>query len=134
MRKIIYLNTSAVLAVASILSTAGPAAADSSSCTHHFSGPQICVRLEGSNVWNTPTAIWANPPKHVKTRQVSLYVNGKRYAFDKNPATATRVGKTLSYTWNHDRWDAESKICVRFKGIDRVACERVKDIGDRAQF
>ncbi|MFD7262324.1 hypothetical protein [Streptomyces sp. NPDC059874] len=134
MRKFIHLNAAAALAAAFVMSTAGPAAADSSSCTHHFSGPQVCVRLEGSNFWNTPTAIWVNPPKNVKTRQVSLYVNGKLYRYDKNPATATRVGKTLSYTWNHSEWDAESKICVRFKGIDRVACERVKDIGDRAQF
>ncbi|MFJ3728835.1 Ku protein [Streptomyces sp. NPDC090045] len=56
-QKIIYLNTAAVLAVASVLSTAGPAAADSSSCTHHFSGPQACVRLEGSNsAWRPPSS------------------------------------------------------------------------------
>ncbi|MGW2681530.1 hypothetical protein [Streptomyces sp. NPDC001436] len=133
MRKIIYLSGTAILALAHLLSTAGPAAADSSSCTHHFSGPQVCVRLEGSNVWNTPTAIRVNPPKDVKTRQVSLYVNGALYRFDKNPATARPVGKTLSYTWMHSEWEPDSKICVRFQGIDRVACERVKSI-NRAQF
>lgn len=133
MRKIIYLNSAGALAAAFVLSTAGPAAADSSSCTHHFSGPQICVRLEGSDVWNTPVAIWVNPPKGVKTRQVSLYLNGEMPRFRNNPARATRVGKTLSYSWGRAQWEPEDRICVRFKDIDRVACERVKSI-NRAQF
>lgn len=133
MRKILHLNAAATLAAAAVLATAAPAAADSSSCTHHLSGPQICIRLEGQDVWATPVAIWVNPPKKVKSRQVSLYVNGKRYRFDRNPATATRVGKTLSYTWSRSQWDPESKICVRFKDIDRTACERIKSI-NRAQF
>ncbi|MFJ7271980.1 hypothetical protein ACIQV3_35990 [Streptomyces sp. NPDC099050] len=133
MRKIIYLHSAGALAAAFVLSTAAPAAADSSSCTHHFSGPQICVRLEGSDVWNTPVAIWVNPPKGVKTRQVSLYLNGEMPHFSNNPGRATRVGKTLSYTWSRSQWEPEDRICVRFKDIDRVACERVKSI-NRAQF
>ncbi|MFD9306825.1 hypothetical protein ACFWCB_29865 [Streptomyces sp. NPDC060048] len=87
-------------------------------------------------MWNTPTAIWTNPGKGVKARQVLLYVNGKfyrYYRFDTNPATATRVGKTLSYTWNRTQWESEDRSCVRFEAIDRVACERVKST-DRAQF
>ncbi|MFF0220107.1 hypothetical protein [Streptomyces vinaceus] len=131
MRKMMYLNAAAVLAVVAALSTAGPAAADSSSCTHHVSGPQICIRLEGSNFWNTPTAIWTNPGRSVRAREVSLYVNGKRYYGLK---TATRKGKTLSYTWGRFQQDADTKLCVRFQGIDRVACEFTRDIGDRAQF
>ncbi|MFD9453490.1 hypothetical protein ACFWBC_10415 [Streptomyces sp. NPDC059985] len=133
MRKILHLNAAVALAAAVVLSTAVPAAADSSSCTHHLSGPQVCIRLEGSDVWATPVAIWVNPPKKATSRQVSLYVNGERYRFDRNPATATRVGKTLSYTWNRTQWESEDRICVRFKDIDRMACERIKSI-NRAQF
>ncbi|MDH6544947.1 hypothetical protein [Streptomyces sp. SPB4] len=127
------MNAAVALAAAVILSTAVPAAADSSSCTHSFSGPQVCVRLEGTDVWATPVAIWVNPPKWVRSRQVTLYVNGERYRVARNPATATRVGKTISYTWSRSQWDPESKICVRFEDIDRVACERIKSI-NRAQF
>ncbi|WP_330335761.1 hypothetical protein OHS33_39645 (plasmid) [Streptomyces sp. NBC_00536] len=133
MRKILHLNAAVALAAAAVLSTAAPAAADSSSCTHHVSGPQVCIRLEGSDVWATPVAIWVNPPKNVKTREVALYVNGERPRFSNNPATATRIGKTLSYSWGRSQWDPESKICVRFKDVDRVACERIKSI-NRAQF
>ncbi|MFZ3476010.1 hypothetical protein ACODT4_44270 [Streptomyces sp. 2.9] len=133
MRKILHLNAAVGLAAAVVLSTAVPAAADSSSCTHHFSGPQVCVRLEGSDVWATPVAIWVNPPKHVKTRQVWLSVNGERPRFSNNPGLATRVGKTLSFSWGRGQWDPESRICVHFQDIDRVACERIKSI-NRAQF
>lgn len=131
MRKIVHFNAAGALAAAFVLSAAGPAAADASACTHHFSGPQVCIRLEGNNFWNTPTAIWTNPPKNVNTRQVTLYVHGTPYAVG-NPSTAMRVGKTLSHTWSRDQFDADAKLCVRFKGIDRTACEYVRDIGDRA--
>ncbi|MFJ3176093.1 hypothetical protein ACIPJK_35720 [Streptomyces roseus] len=131
MGKIVYLNVAAVLAAVAALSTAGPAAADSSSCTHHLSGPQICIRLEGNNFWNTPTAIWTNPGRKVMAREVSLFVNGKRYY---GPRTATRKGKTLSYSWGRFQQDTDTQLCVRFAGIDRVACEFTRDIGDRAQF
>ncbi|WP_405680831.1 hypothetical protein OG239_02905 [Streptomyces sp. NBC_00868] len=89
MWKIVHLNAAGALAAAFVLSAAGPAAADSSACTHHLSGPQVCVRLECNNFWNTPTAIWTNPPKSVKTRQVTLYVNGRHRRRDRQPGLAT---------------------------------------------
>lgn len=74
------------------MTTAGTAAADSSACTHHFSGPQVCIRLDGKDSWNSVTGIWTNPPKRVKSRVVTLYWDGKRF----DTATAKRVGKSLS--------------------------------------
>ncbi|MGW0315393.1 hypothetical protein [Streptomyces flavidovirens] len=128
MRKIICLG--AALAVPLVMTTAGPAAADSSACTHHFSGPQICIRLDGKDSWNSVTGIWANPPKRVKSRAVTLHWDGKRF----DTATAKRVGKSLSYTWSNLQTGTDTKLCVKFKGSNRMACEKTKYIGGRAQF
>jgi len=125
MRKIICLGSA--LAVSLVMTTAGPAAADSSSCTHHLSGPQICIRLEGHNHWNKITGIWTNPPKGVKSRTVTLYWNGKKH----HTATARRVGKTLSYTWSSMDTGTDTKLCVKFKGSQRMACQTTKYVGTR---
>ncbi|WP_455359510.1 hypothetical protein [Streptomyces sp. SYSU K21746] len=119
-----------VLAAASVLPAAGPAAADSSACTHHFSGPQICIRLDGRNGWNSVTGIWTNPPKGTRSRQVSLYWNGEHF----DTSVATRKGSTLSYTWAGMQTGTDTELCVRFKGSRRTACETTRYIGDRAQF
>ncbi|MBT2441780.1 hypothetical protein J7E93_17000 [Streptomyces sp. ISL-36] len=128
MRKIICL--SAALALPLALAAAGPAAADTSSCTHHFSGPQICIRLDGNNGWNSVTGIWRNPPKGLKSKAVTLYWNGEKF----DTATARRVGKTLSYTWSNMQTGTDTKLCVRFKGSERMACDKTKYIGNRANF
>ncbi len=128
MRMIICLGVG--LAVPLVMTTAGPAAADTSACTHHFSGPQVCIRLEGNNGWNSVTGIWTNPPKHVKSNAVTLYWDGERF----DTSTATRVGKTLSYTWSSMQTGTDTKLCVKFKGSSRTACEKTKYIGDRANF
>lgn len=118
-----------VLAVAVVFGPmAPPVAADSSACTHHWSGPQICVRLKGRNGWNSITGIWTNPPSRVKTRTVSLYWNGA--FFDK--AVAKRVGGTLSHTWSSMQTGTDTRLCVKFKGSRRMACETTRYVGDRA--
>ncbi|KUF17370.1 hypothetical protein AT728_16345 [Streptomyces silvensis] len=114
------LAAALMLAAASLVPSAGPAAADSSACTHHWSGPQICIRLEGRNQWNSVTGIWTNPPKRIKKRTVTLYLSGRRF----NSATARRVGKTLSYTWSHfNLGPTGTKACVKFAGSKRMACQ-----------
>jgi hypothetical protein len=128
MRKILCFG--AALALPLVITTAGPAAADTSACTHHFSGPQICIRLEGRNHINSTTGVWTNPPKDVRTRPVTLFLNGKPSA----TATAKRVGETLSYTWPATDTGTGTKICVRFKGSARTACDTTKYIGDRANL
>lgn len=120
-----------VLAFAGVMSTAAPASADSSRCTHHWSGPQVCIRLEGRNSWNSVTAIWVNAPTRVKARTVRLFMNGRQFY---DPQRAVRVGKTVSFTWSAMDTSTDTKLCVRFKGIDRVACDRTKYIGNRPSY
>ncbi|WP_406482552.1 hypothetical protein [Streptomyces sp. NBC_01615] len=47
-------------------------------------------------------------------------------------ATATRVGKTLSYRWAGMDTGTDTELCVRFKGSQRMACDTTKYIGNRA--
>ncbi len=117
-----------VLALAAVLPNAVPAAADTSSCTHHWSGPQVCIRLDGRNGWNAVTAIWTNPPKKAKTRAVRLFLDGRQYG---SAETARRVRGTLSHTWAGFEQGTDVKVCVKFSGIKRVACDRTKYIGNR---
>lgn len=116
-RRIMCASTA--LAVACLIPTAPPAAASTSSCTHHWSGPQVCIRITGHNEWNSVTAIWTNPGK-VTSRKVQLYSNGHRLF---RPEHAHRVGRTLSYTWNPFDTGTRTKLCVRFAGITRTACD-----------
>ncbi|MGA4960550.1 hypothetical protein, partial [Streptomyces lavendulocolor] len=104
---------------------------DTSACTHHWSGPQVCIRMEGRNGWNTVTAIWTNPPKSVKKRTVWLTQDGDRVG---KAQTARRKGKTLSYTWSGFEQGTDATMCVRFQGINRMACDKTKYVGDRASF
>ncbi|AXG76532.1 hypothetical protein [Streptomyces paludis] len=99
--------------------SAAPAAADSSACTHHFSGPQICIRLEGQGARNAVTGIWTNPPGDLTTHEVSLYRGGRLVS----TATATRSGKALAYTWPTGDTGTGTELCVKFRGSQRLACQ-----------
>ncbi|MFI6350258.1 hypothetical protein [Streptomyces sp. NPDC050560] len=127
MRKINYASA-ALTAALLILPTASMATADSSACTHHFSGPQICIRLEGRNGWNGVTGIWENPPANVGKRSVTLYLNSQAHSTKQ----AARVGKTLGYHWSSFNTGTKTKVCVKFQGSARMACQNTKYVGDRA--
>jgi hypothetical protein len=99
--------------------TATPASADSSACTHHFSGPQICIRLEGRGSTNAVTGVWTNPPAGLASRAVSLYRGGRLV----DGATATRSGRALAYTWPDRDTGSGAELCVRFQGSERMACQ-----------
>ncbi|GAA5216858.1 hypothetical protein GCM10023323_71570 [Streptomyces thinghirensis] len=47
MKRIMYVG--AALALAVVVPTAAPTTAHSSACTHHWPGPQVCIRPEGRN-------------------------------------------------------------------------------------
>ncbi|MGW5531776.1 hypothetical protein [Streptomyces xanthochromogenes] len=128
MRRILYAS-SAALALVCVVPAAAPAAADTSACTHHWSGPQVCIRVEGRNGWNSVTGIWTNPPRGEHTRSVRLTLNGHQLG---RPQTARRVGSTLSYHWSGFETGTDTKLCVRFDGISRIACDTTRYIGDRA--
>lgn len=110
------------LAGVAVSLTATPAAADSSACTHHFSGPQICVRLDGRGATNAVTGIWTNPPADVGSREVSLYRNGRLA----DTARATRSGKALMYTWPTHHTGRDTELCVKFRGSRRTACQTTR--------
>lgn len=112
------------------IATAVPAAADTSACTHHFWGSQVCIRLMGRNHLNSVTAIWTNPSRGTRKRKVTLFMNGRRYS----TAQAHRVGSTLSHTWSTFDTGTDTKLCVKFEGISRMACETTRYIGNRAQL
>ncbi|SEF16545.1 hypothetical protein SAMN05428942_7293 [Streptomyces sp. 2112.2] len=122
----VTVTAAALLPVAS----ATPAAADTSSCTHHWAGPQICIRLEGRNAYNAVTAIWTNPSRGTRHRVVTMSVNGRRIG----TKVARRVGSTLSAHWPTTDTGTDTKICVTFRGIGRTACETTRYIGDRTQL
>ncbi|MFG3496355.1 hypothetical protein [Streptomyces sp. NPDC047928] len=111
-----------------LLAPAAPAAASANACTHHLSGPQICIRLDGRNGWNSITAIWTNPPERLTRREVTLYRDGERLA----TATAKRSGKTLRHTWPTMNTGTDTELCVAFKGSRRLACEHTRYVGPRA--
>lgn len=107
------------LAGVAVSLTAPPAAADSSACTHHFSGPQICIRLDGEGGRNAVTGIWTNPPAHVTSRPVALFRNGRFV----DRALATRSGRALTYGWPTAETGTEVELCVKFRGSRRMACQ-----------
>lgn len=102
--------------------TAAPAAADSSACTHDFSGPQICVQLRGSGGSNAVTALWTNPPDGLTSRGVTLYQDGRQVG----TGTATRSGRALSHTWPTRDTGTDSRLCVKFRGSERMACQTTR--------
>lgn len=84
---------SVALAWCAMIPTASPATADSNARTHHISGPQIRIRLESRNCWNSVTGFWADPPKKAKSRTMRLTVNSERYS---SKEKATRAGETIT--------------------------------------
>ncbi|MFD3911809.1 hypothetical protein [Streptomyces sp. NPDC058603] len=102
--------------------SAAPAAADSSACTHHFSGPQICIRLEGQGGRNAVTGIWTNPPRAVTSRTVFLFRNGQLI----DRATAIRSGKALTHSWPAEDAGNDTELCVKFRGSQRMACQTTR--------
>ncbi|MBC9715240.1 hypothetical protein H9Y04_22055 [Streptomyces sp. TRM66268-LWL] len=116
-----------LLAAGTIVPTAGSAAADSDACTHHWSGPQVCIELRGLERDVSVTAVWTNPPSGMRKRTVYLYHDGDRY----KRAVATRRNGELRYTWPREDRDLDTKICVRFEGSQRMACEYTRYLGNR---
>jgi hypothetical protein len=110
------------LAGTALFLSAPPAAADSSACTHHFSGPQICVRLDGRGGRNAVTALWTNPPERLRSRLVSLSRDGQVIS----TAPATRAGKALRHTWPPADTGDGTELCVRFRGSERIACQTTR--------
>ncbi|MEW2549122.1 hypothetical protein AB0910_25705, partial [Streptomyces sp. NPDC047002] len=87
--------------------------------THDFSGPQVCIRLEGRGATNSVTGIWTNPPDSLAARAVSLFLDGRFVS----TATATRSGRALTHTWPSGDLGSGTRVCVTFQGSARSACQ-----------
>ncbi|MDH6130361.1 hypothetical protein [Kitasatospora sp. GP82] len=102
---------------------AAPAHRTSSACTHHLSGPQVCIRLVGRGTRQDHViAVWANPPKGVNERTAHLYKGGGEPFV---PVTGHRDGDEITADWG---WmDLKpGAVCVGFDGTEgRRACQDV---------
>ncbi|MFF8963220.1 hypothetical protein ACF1BK_10815 [Streptomyces globisporus] len=60
-----------------------PAHAAASACTHHLSGPQVCISTNGASGSENPgrvTTAWTNPPEGRRTATVHITEpGGQRY-------------------------------------------------------
>ncbi|MER5509309.1 hypothetical protein ABT052_28830 [Streptomyces sp. NPDC002766] len=84
--------------------------------------------MQGHNGGNSVTAIWTNPPRSVKARAVRLTLHGDQLG---NAETARRRHGTLSYTWSTFQQGTDVKVCVKFAGINHVACDWTKYVGNQ---
>ncbi|WP_285574066.1 hypothetical protein [Streptomyces sp. RTGN2] len=116
------LRTLAVGATAAALLTSMevPAHAAASACTHHFSGPQICISTNGEGGSANPgrvTTAWTNPPRDRTRATVHITEPG---GFSYTLTARRRNGQLIASTVPgllHD-----GKLCARYKGSSRTAC------------
>ncbi|MFD5786741.1 hypothetical protein ACFWH1_08900 [Streptomyces sp. NPDC127037] len=115
-----------VVAAATLAGTAGalPAQAAASACTHHFSGPQICISTDGEPGSANPghvTTAWTNPPKNRRTATVHIKEpDGFRYT-----VKAHRVRGQLVASFAPGRLMEDGKLCARYAGSSRMACVQI---------
>ncbi|MFB8085992.1 hypothetical protein [Streptomyces sp. NPDC055992] len=116
---------SLVVAAAALVSAAGavPAQAAASACTHHWSGPQICISTDGEQGSANPghvTTAWTNPPKHLRTATVHIKEpDGFQYT-----VKAHRVRGQLIASFTPGLMD-DGKLCARYAGSSRMACVQI---------
>ncbi|MEV7817094.1 hypothetical protein AB0P05_41495 [Streptomyces flaveolus] len=113
----------AVLALAVVLPSAVPAAADTSACTPHWSGPQVCIRLAGPQRRERGHGDLDQSTEDGEDARGASVLDGRQYG---TVETARRVRGTLSHTRASFEQGTGVKVCVRFAGILRVACDRTK--------
>ncbi|MEU3987986.1 hypothetical protein OG301_20565 [Streptomyces platensis] len=115
------LTVAGTIALSAVATT--PAAhAAASSCTHDWSGPQICIETDGRDGTPQPgtvTATWTNPPKSRQSATVYLTTTdgGSSYSFKAKRSGGQIVGHTAP-----GLQPSGSTLCVRFKGSSHKAC------------
>lgn len=102
-----------------------PAHAAASACTHHFSGPQVCISTDGDAGSENPgrvTTAWTNPPRGKRTATVHITEpGGMRYTLT---ARRSRGQLIASFTPGALR---DGKLCARYQGSSRTACVQIID-------
>ncbi|MGX1755803.1 hypothetical protein ACWIG5_02605 [Streptomyces lydicus] len=114
------LTVAGTIALSAVATT--PAAhAAASSCTHDWSGPQVCIKADGHDGTPNPgtvTASWTNPSKSRKS--ATAYISnseGMSYSFKAKRSGGQIVGHTVP-----GLQPSGSTLCVRFKGSSHKAC------------
>lgn len=101
-----------------------PAQAAASACTHHWSGPQICISTTGESGSPNPGRVstaWTNPPAKRKTATVHITEPGG-LSYTK---TARRSkGQLIASFWPY-RSMSDGKLCARYDGSSRTACVQI---------
>ncbi len=120
----------AATATALITSMETPAVAAASACTHHFSGPQICISTTGDSGSPNPGKVWTswtNPPRN--RTQATVHItepDGLTYT-----VTARRRDGELVASTVPGRMMKDGKLCARYEGSSRTACVQIIDRGWR---
>ncbi|MFJ4126119.1 hypothetical protein ACIP3U_32955 [[Kitasatospora] papulosa] len=121
------LRLLAVSITAAALATTldAPAHAAASACTHHLSGPQICISTTGESGSANPGRVhtaWTNPPANRSSARVYITEpGGQTYTL-----TARRHGSRLVASFTPGI-QADGKLCARYHGSRRTACVQIID-------
>ncbi|MQS17619.1 hypothetical protein F7Q99_36890 [Streptomyces kaniharaensis] len=131
-RSVISARRAAAVSTAlalTVLPTAAPAAAQtrsSDACTHHWSGPKICIEIYGSSIYmDRVVAKWTNPPRDLQGATAHLR-EGDREVI--GTQQAHRVGGELVAEWHPGRSAnlSSEKVCVTIDGGQgRWACQEI---------
>ncbi|MFI5643083.1 hypothetical protein [Kitasatospora sp. NPDC051705] len=116
----------ATAAAAVLLATAAPAGAatgrrSSDACTHNWSGPQVCIAIDGHDDWaRRLTVTWTNPG--ATARSTALLHEGDRQVEVHERMTGTARGGRITAEWT-DIEVAWGHLCGSFTDTPNVwAC------------
>ncbi|GAA3015335.1 hypothetical protein [Streptomyces fulvorobeus] len=115
-----------VTAAALLTSMQAPAQAAASACTHHFSGPQVCISTTGESGSANPGKVWTswtNPPRD-RTRATVHITEPDGFTY--TITARRRGGQLIASTIPGDLLD-DGKLCARYQGSRRTACVQIID-------
>ncbi|MFD3657944.1 hypothetical protein [Streptomyces sp. NPDC058620] len=113
-----------VTAAALLTSMQAPAQAAASACTHHLSGPQVCISTTGESGSANPGKVWTswtNPPRERTRATVHITEpGGLTYTL-----TARRRDGQLVASVVPGRLMDNGKLCARYQSSSRTACVQI---------
>lgn len=120
--RVLLVGITATVLVSAVSLPAAHAAA--SACTHHLSGPQICISTNGEGGSANPgrvTTAWTNPPANRTTATVRITEpDGFSYTIK-----AHRSRGQLIASVTPGRLMDDGRLCARYAGSGRTACVQI---------
>ncbi|GAA4982915.1 hypothetical protein GCM10025734_04500 [Kitasatospora paranensis] len=100
----------------------------SDACTHNWSGPQVCISIDGHDDWaRRLTVTWTNPG--TVARSTAVLHEGERQVEIHARMTGTARGGQITAEWT-DIEVSWGKLCGSFTDTPKVwACVEVHDGG-----